>query len=189
MTFRFRLVAAATVAVLIVVVLGAVATYVVAYNSLVGSTDTNLLAEAQPAIAALPSGSDTLSIRNACTTPGSCSQVVYADGTTNASDPTVLPVTATVRASAASQGKTANQLFSTTVSGLDLRELVVALPPGYTYRGNAGYWQLPQGGALQVTAPSPASTPSSTIWPWPCGSSCWPAWPWPCSSGWPWAMP
>ncbi len=36
MTFRTRLVLAATTAVLVVVVLGSLATYLVAYNSLVG---------------------------------------------------------------------------------------------------------------------------------------------------------
>ena len=42
MTFRGRLVIAATSAVLVVVVLGSLATYLVAYNSLVGSVDANL---------------------------------------------------------------------------------------------------------------------------------------------------
>ena len=47
MTFRTRLVLAATGAVLVVVVLGSLATYIVAYNSLVGSVDVTLNAEAQ----------------------------------------------------------------------------------------------------------------------------------------------
>ena len=51
MTFRARLVLVATGAVLVVVLLGAVATYVVAYDSLVGSVDTTLEQNARNLIA------------------------------------------------------------------------------------------------------------------------------------------
>ena len=46
MTFRTRLVLVATAAVLVVVVLGSLATYAVAYNSLVGSLDVTLQQDA-----------------------------------------------------------------------------------------------------------------------------------------------
>ena len=46
-TFRGRLVLATTAAVLVVVILGSIATYLVAYNSLVGSVDVNLTAAAR----------------------------------------------------------------------------------------------------------------------------------------------
>jgi len=47
MTFRTRLVMAATIAVMMAVVLGSIAAYVVAHNSLVGSIDVNLSQGAQ----------------------------------------------------------------------------------------------------------------------------------------------
>ena len=47
MTFRTRLVLAATAAALVVVMIGAVATYVVAYDSLVGSLDVTLQQDAR----------------------------------------------------------------------------------------------------------------------------------------------
>ncbi|MDP9074295.1 MAG: HAMP domain-containing histidine kinase [Actinomycetota bacterium] len=152
MTFRGRLVLAATVAVLIVVVLGSLATYIVAYNATVGSIDATLRSEAQPALTTPPLGS-AINIHNSCLTTGACFQIVYADGTTNPNDPTVLPIPAAVRSSAASQGRQADRFFSTTVNGIDVRELVVSLPPGYDYVGNSGPSQLTNGGALQITAP------------------------------------
>lgn len=157
MTFRARLVLAATLAVLLVVVLGSIATYLVAYNSLVGSIDVTLRAEAQPAIDAIASANASLvGIANGCLTPGSCSQVIYAGGTTAAPDPRVIPMTATARTSAASHGNAPDRYFSTVAdNGIAVRELVVALPPGFEYRGNdGGLRQVPAGGgALQITAP------------------------------------
>ncbi len=52
MTFRARLVLAATGAVLVVVVLGSFVTYIVASNSLVGSADATLSAEADAVLTA-----------------------------------------------------------------------------------------------------------------------------------------
>ncbi|HEV3282050.1 MAG TPA: HAMP domain-containing sensor histidine kinase [Acidimicrobiales bacterium] len=147
MTFRIRLVVAATAAVLVVVVLASLATYLVAYNSLVGSVDANLTAQARVALA-------TQSIRNGCstTTLGDCVQVVLAGGSTNQGDVQVLPATDTVKASAASQGRAADTFFSTTVSGTAVREIVSSLPPGYVYQSNLGPVQTPAGGgALQIT--------------------------------------
>jgi two-component system sensor histidine kinase MprB len=150
MTFRGRLVLATTAAVLVVVVMASVATYLVAYNSLVGSADANLAGVIPTNIAAQ---SGQVRILNTCSSPGVCSQVVYDGGTTNPEDPTVLPISPEAARSAASKGLAPDIYFSTTSGGIDLRELVVALPPGFVYRGNNGNWQLNTGGALQVTTP------------------------------------
>ncbi len=149
MTFRSRFVVAATAAVLIVVILASLATYLVAYNSLVGSVDTNLSAESRGVVAGH-------SIPNGCspTTPGVCTQVTIAGGTTNQGDTQFLPITDTVKASAASQGHAPDTFFSTTVNGTAVRQIVSALPPGYVYQSSLGPAATPAGGgALQITAP------------------------------------
>ena len=89
MTFRGRLVLAATAAVLVVVVVASVATYLVAYNSLVGSLDVSLSAAAQSYLGSAP---QTTNITNGCTTtPGACIQLVVSTGSVNSSDgPAVL---------------------------------------------------------------------------------------------------
>ncbi len=154
MTFRTRLVLVATLAVLIVVVLGSIATYLVAYNSLVGSVDVTLRTEAQPAVDNIVNANQSQAvIQNTCQSPGACYQIISAGGTTFRLDPTVLPVTATAHNSAASQGKAPDRYFSTVANGIAVRELVVALPPGYIYIRENTRIQLPGGGALQITAP------------------------------------
>ena len=86
MTFRARLVLTATAAVLVVVILGSLATYVVAYNSLVGSIDVTLSQTAHALITVNNMG-------NTCTTvAGQCSQVVLPGGATNPGDPVVLSI-------------------------------------------------------------------------------------------------
>ncbi|HEV3367651.1 MAG TPA: hypothetical protein VG054_09305, partial [Acidimicrobiales bacterium] len=65
MTFRGRLVLTATTAVLVVVVLGSIATYVVAYNSLVGSVDVTL---SQTARVLLGDGNSSINVSNVCGT-------------------------------------------------------------------------------------------------------------------------
>ncbi len=140
---------AATGAVLVVVVLASSATYLVASNSLVGSVDANLSA----AEARLEAAQGIL---NGCTrpTPGACVQVVFADGGTNQGDVRVLPVTGTVRDSAASQGRAPDRFFSTSVGGTAVREIVSALSPGYEFQSNLGPVQVPgSGAALQITTP------------------------------------
>ena len=153
-TFRGRLVLATTAAVLVVVVLGSVATYLVAYNSLVGSVDVSLNAAAQQAIQAALNDQQ-IGITNQCgTTQGSCIQVVLWTGTVNApDDPQVLAITDAVKATAASQGQAATSYFSTTVSGVAVREVVASLPPGFVYRGSVAPVGLRHGGALQITTP------------------------------------
>ena len=150
MTFRTRLVLAATAAVLVVVVLGSFATYIVAYNSLVGSVDVTLSADARTVTTEQP----IPSIPNVCPSAGTCYQVVYSNGSTNPEDPAVLPIPDQVKTAANSQGKAASTYFSTTANGIAVRQIVVSLPAGYFYRGNNGTWQVPPGGgALQITAP------------------------------------
>src|ERR1700729_350193 len=101
MTFRARLVMAATAAVLVVVVLGSLVTYIVAYNSLVGSVDVPLSTDVHTVLS-----SQSPTIPNACPTAGNCSQIVGPDGTTDVEAGTlVLPVTDAVKSSASSQGR------------------------------------------------------------------------------------
>jgi two-component system sensor histidine kinase MprB len=152
MTFRGRLVLAATAAVLVVVILGSFATYLVAYNSLVGSLDVTLTQQAHGLVS-------LQSMTNTCDTGSSqCVQVVSDSGQA-VGENQVIPIPAPVRASAASRGTSGNTFFSSTVNGTDVRQIVVALPPTYTYRdtGNTSginpYEQLPNGGALQITIP------------------------------------
>jgi len=150
-TFRGRLVLAATAAVLVVVVLGSVATYLVAYNSLVGSVDANL---SNGVTGALASDDGAPIINNFClsTTPGECVQVVDHTGAVQAGLDQPLSVNGTVLSVASSQGKAPDTFFSTTVNGLAVREVVVALPVGFQYGTTAeGPNDLQSGGALQLT--------------------------------------
>jgi two-component system sensor histidine kinase MprB len=148
-TFRARLVLAATAAVLVVVVLGSLATYLVAYNSLVGSVDVNLGAAATQFVSEQPFPT----LQNECTsTAGSCQQIVWATGT---GDPVAtqlaMAVTASVRAVADSQGKAPEQFSSTTVNGTDVRQIVVALPPRFVFDDGTSTVEMLDGGALQLT--------------------------------------
>ncbi len=88
---------------------------------------------------------------------GTCIQVVDADGKTLNTDGPAGPAHhpgSPVRRPA-SQGRAPNIYFSTTVGGLDVREVVAALPPGFTYRSDDGVpvGLLAGGGALQITTP------------------------------------
>jgi two-component system sensor histidine kinase MprB len=151
-TFRGRLVLTATTAVLVVVVLGSIATYVVAYNSLVGSVDVTLSQTARVLIG----DPNSINVSNVCgtgATAGNCFQVVLSNGTTNPGDPVVLPIPEVVRTAAASQGTQTDQYLSTTVNGTNVREIVVAIPPGPAFRANSGFVPIPNGAALQITAP------------------------------------
>src|SRR6516162_9492969 len=126
MTFRTRLVLAATAAVLVVVVLGSVATYLVAYNSLVGSVDVSLSGEAHAY-----AQSTAPNIANACssTTLGDCIQIAFSNG--SVASPVVLPVNSTVKTVASSQGKAPDAFFSATLDNTAIREIVTALPQGF----------------------------------------------------------
>jgi two-component system sensor histidine kinase MprB len=155
MTFRARLVLAATTAVLAVVLLGSLATYVVAYHSLVGSLDVTLEQNARQ----LVSGSDVgvlPKIENTCgRAAGYCSQVVWADGQVNPGDPQVLPIPTAVAQLAGSLGAGQQLLFTTHVGTISVREIV--FPLGfYRYSNGTSPFKaltMPYGGALQVTEP------------------------------------
>ena len=145
-TFRGRLVVAVTGAVVVAVVFGSIAAYVVAHNSLVGSIDVTLNQTARDLV-------DGQNIDNGCTSGNVCVQVVLSTGTSNPNDPPALPIPASAKSVAASPQSHGATFFSTTANGIDVREVVLPLQPGYLYRGNNEYVPLTNGGALQVTAP------------------------------------
>lgn len=155
MTFRTRLVLAATAAVLVVVVLGSLATYLVAYNSLVGSVDVNLSNGVSSTL--YPDDGATPTIDNFCSNvaPGECFQVLDNTGAVESGLPQSLAVNNTVRAVAASQGKAPEAFFSTTVHGIAVREVVAPIAPNSEYDISGGLQSvpLPYGGAFQVTTP------------------------------------
>jgi two-component system sensor histidine kinase MprB len=137
--------------VLVVVVLGSLVTYIVAYNSLVGSVDVTLNADVQRVL-----GSQTTEyIPNSCPTAGNCSQVVEPGGATDPeAGPAVLPVSDAVKASAGSQGRAADIFLSSTLTnGVDVRQVVVSLPPDYEFDDGIQTVELQFGGALQISAP------------------------------------
>ena len=156
MTFRTRLVLVATAAVLVVVVLGSLATYAVAYNSLVGSLDVTLQQDARN----LVSGNqvNTLPvIQNTCgRAVGYCSQMVWADGQVHTGDLQVLAITPAAAQTAGSLGNGPELLFSTQVGGIPVREIVYPLAGPFPYSNGTQPTQrlvMPLGGALQLTAP------------------------------------
>lgn len=155
MTFHARLVMAATIAVMVAVVLGSIAADVVAHNSLVGSIDAGLSQEAQALFAERP----LAGISNGCTanTTGQCAQIVWSNGYVNPDDPQTLPIPARVKQSAALQGRGSPMYFTTSIyiggTETSIREVLVPLPPGFAYRGNNGLYGMPAGGVLQLTAP------------------------------------
>jgi two-component system, OmpR family, sensor histidine kinase MprB len=150
-TFRARLVLAATGAVLVVVVIGSFVTYIVASNSLIGSADATLSGEASAVLAA----GGTQRIPNGCGPPvGTCNQVVGPLATFDPEEANmVLPITSTVRISAASRGRAPEVFSTTTAEGVQVRQIVAALPPHFTYNDGANYLSLPSGGALQLSVP------------------------------------
>ncbi len=156
MTFRTRLVLVATAAVLVVVVIGSLATYVVAYDSLVGSLDVTLQQDARNLVSG--NQNDKLPvIQNTCgRAVGYCSQMVWADGQVHTGDPQPLAISAGAAQTAGSLGTGQQLLFSTRVDGIPVREIVYPLAGPYAYsNGNQPVQRLtmPLGGALQVTAP------------------------------------
>jgi two-component system sensor histidine kinase MprB len=144
-TFRARLVMAATTAVVIAVVLAAVAAYVVSNNSLIGSIDDTLTQQAQ-ALA-----SPNTQITNGCTTTsGQCIQVVPPTGDTG-SGAVVVPVTSSVLAVAS--GKSPGYFSNVTIHGVATREIVYPILNGLSYTLSDGRPALIDRGALQLTAP------------------------------------
>ncbi|MDA8147443.1 MAG: HAMP domain-containing sensor histidine kinase [Actinomycetota bacterium] len=151
MTFRARLVLAATTAVVIAVVLASVAAYLVAYNSLIGSVDDTLYADASSAVT-------SHQIYDSCSkpAPGVCIQVVGANGSTGLAQP-ILSIIPQVRAVADASDKGTVAYATTTVRGTTTREIAYPITPGYEYQTNGPSGPeliaLPSGGALQVSAP------------------------------------
>ncbi len=153
MTFRTRLVLVATAAVLVVVMIGSLATFIVAYESLVGSLDVTLQQDARNLISGNELGV-LPTIENTCgRAAGYCSQVVWADGKVNPGDPQVLPITPTVAQLAGSLGAGQQHLFSTRVGGISVREIVYPLAGPYRYSNGSRALTMDYGGALQLTAP------------------------------------
>jgi len=156
MTFRARLVVMATGAVLVVALIGAVATYVVAYQSLVGSVDVTLQQNAQSLIAGNANGV-LPRIENTCgRATGYCSQMVWSNGQVHPGDPTVLPISPAVAELAGGQGTGSQLLFTTKVDGISVREIAYPLAGPYPYsNGTLPITRLtmPFGGALQLTEP------------------------------------
>jgi two-component system sensor histidine kinase MprB len=155
-TFRTRLVLVATGAVLVVVLLASVATYVVAYHSLVGSLDVTLEQDAHNLVAGNATG-QLPEIENSCGRAGGyCSQMVWADGKVNTGDPQVLPISPETVELAGSLGNGAQQLFTTRVDGISVREIVYPLPGPYSYSNGTQPitpLTMPYGGVLQLTLP------------------------------------
>jgi two-component system sensor histidine kinase MprB len=167
LTFRTRLVMAATIAVMLAVVVGSISAYVVARNSLVGSIDNSLSQEAQSILLQQKQALalvNYLQIPNECNRSpvGQCFQVVYPGGSTSPQDQQVLPIDDAVKRVAASGGSGPPAYFSTTVNinktVTHVRETVVPLPGGWLYRGNTGNdgrapleETPPNGAALQLT--------------------------------------
>ncbi len=156
MTFRTRLVLVATGAVLVVVLLASVATYIVAYHSLVGSLDVTLEQDARNLVAGNATG-ELPTIENSCGRAGGyCSQIVWADGKVNEGDPQVLPITPQITELAGSLGNGSEQLFTTHADGISVREIVYPFAGPYYYSNGSRPvtpLTMPYGGALQLTAP------------------------------------
>jgi len=132
-TFRTRIVLVATSAVLVVVVIGSLATYVVAYFSLVGSLDVTLQQDARNLVAGNQINQLPI-IQNTCgRAEGYCSQMVWADGQVNTNDPQVLPIPSSVAQLAGSLGTGQVLLFTTKVGDISVREIVYPLAGPYAY--------------------------------------------------------
>ena len=156
MTFRTRLVLVATGAVLAVVLLGSLATYIVAYESLVGSLDVTLEQDARNIVSGNQLGV-LPAIENTCgRAAGYCSQVVWADGRVNIGDPQVLAISPAVARVAGSLGTSNELLFTTRVGDISVREIVFPLAGPYRYSNGTRPIRaltMDNGGALQLTAP------------------------------------
>ena len=145
MTFRTRLVLAATVAVVFAVLVAAIASYFAASNALINSLDNSLSSRASSSInhAAshdLPLDENDFYGEDASVIPPSCP---------SSGDP--LPVTSAACAVAAGRAK---PYFATVqINGVPYRELVTPVPPGILVSTSAGVEQFPNGGALQLATP------------------------------------
>jgi two-component system sensor histidine kinase MprB len=131
-TFRTRLVLAATVAVVLAVLAASSAAFVASRNTLLNAADNSLTTAAQKIVAGQQIGSTTATLGQVIDTGGA---VVSGGG---------LPVTGQVRLVAVGLAPT----FFTTVNvdGNQMRELIEHLPPGTLVDSGP----LVEGGALQI---------------------------------------
>ncbi len=141
MTFRTRVVVAATVAVVLVVLAVATAAYVASRNALLSSVDGSLAATANLAL----NGNRVLAGGVADLRP----QVVLPSGTALIQNG--LPVDSTVLAVA--QGRESQAFANVAVAGQQYREIVVRLLPGSIVESQLTPYPLPNGGALQLATP------------------------------------
>ena len=155
MTFRARLVLAATGAVLVVVVLGSFVTYIVAYNSLVGSVDATLSAEADAVLTAQPVPDHPHRLQPA----GGYLQPDGGPGRDHSipTRPTWCcpsPRRSGRRPPARGGRPSCSPRPPPSKAILDVRQIVAALPPGFAFSdGTRPCTGLPRGGALQLTVP------------------------------------
>ncbi len=138
MTFRTRLVLAATVAVVVAILLASTAAYLATRNALINSVDDSLVATAD---SSLTSG-------GCCHAVGITPQVVDSTGAVLLSGG--LPVDSSVVAVA--QGQAPQYFTDETVHGVDVRELVTHLPTGtqVLIPGSIPLFLDAPGGALQL---------------------------------------
>jgi two-component system sensor histidine kinase MprB len=142
-TFRARLVLAATVAAVLAVLFASVGSYLAARHSLLNSVDDSLVVTAQHGLASGrldPSSFTGLAVQ----VTASGGDVVASSGLPTFSS---LPVTDGVRSVAA--GQQGGYFADAQVGGTELREYVTPLPPLSVVNGTL----LPQGGALQLATP------------------------------------
>lgn len=145
MTFRLRIVLAATAAVTIAVLLACAAAWIVSRNSLVSSVDDTLTQSAELAIsrATIANETDT----------GAFTQVTGAGGTVLLSTASpALPIDSTVL-SYASGEKTGYVFENIRYHGLDMREIITGLQPGQAIGSGQGAGFLPETAALQLAQP------------------------------------
>jgi two-component system sensor histidine kinase MprB len=144
-TFRSRLVIAATGAVTIAVLMACSTAWIFARNSLVSSVDDTLYQSAQTTI-------DRATITESETT-GALTQVTGPGGTVllSTASPS-LPVDATVRSYAA--GRSTGNVFETiTYRNESYREIITGLQPGQAIRAGNQVGFLPETAALQLAQP------------------------------------
>jgi two-component system sensor histidine kinase MprB len=144
-TFRTRLVIAATTAVTIAVLLACTAAWIFARNSLVSSVDDTLYQSAQNTInrAAISDNDGN----------GALTQVTGAGGTVllSTTNPS-LPIDARVRSFAS--GKAEGFAFETIqYQGQNYREIITSLQPGQAISSPSGGGFLPETAALQLAQP------------------------------------
>ncbi|MHB8318578.1 MAG: sensor histidine kinase [Acidimicrobiales bacterium] len=142
MTFRARLVLAATVAVVIAVLGASAAAFITSRNSLLGSVDDSLISSAFTSL--------HQPVLNGSGTYGEIFQIALPDGSVLVPGvPSQLPVTTAVESVAANQSGA--YFVDTTVNGAHLRELVTPVRPGTAVRlSNSEIVVLNEGGSLQL---------------------------------------